>query len=86
MTRRGKIDQASGYVADIKFTKVRSDDRAIIEKDRMLVDIAYGSDKIIISMDDKIRQALERTGNGKLTSEIRWFNPCTAPANYLENL
>lgn len=86
MTRRGKIDQATCFAAGIKFMKVRQDDRAIIEKDRMLVDIAYGSGKIIISTDDKIRQALERTGNGKFTSEICWFNPCAAPANYLENL
>jgi hypothetical protein len=86
MTRRGKIDTSTDFLAGISFTRVNSNDRTIIEKDRMLVDVAYGSGRIIISTDDKIRLALERTGNEKFTREIRWFNPCTAPAGYLEHL
>ena len=86
MTRRGKIDEATDFKAGISFSGVRTDDRAIIEKDRMLVDIAYGSGCIVISTDDKVRLALERTGNEKFTREIRWFNPCTAPSDFLEHL
>lgn len=86
MTRRGKIDEATDFKAGITFKGMRADDRAIIEKERMLVDIAYGSGRIIISTDDKVRLALERTGNAGFTSEIRWFNPCTEPADFLERL
>ena len=86
MTRRGKIDEATDFKAGITLRDVRADDRAIIEKDRMLVDIAYGSGCIVISTDDKVRLALERTGNEKFTREIRWFNPCTAPSDFLEHL
>ena len=86
MTRRGKIDEASDSKAGILLAGVSPHDRAIIEKDRMLVDIAYGSGRIIVSTDDRVRIALARTGNEKFTREIRWFNPCTAPAGFLERL
>ncbi len=86
MQRRGKIDEASRHQAGIRLAGVSDGDRAIIEKDRMLVDIAYGTGRIIISRDNELMEALGRTGNERLMSEIRWFNPVVAPPNYLELL
>jgi hypothetical protein len=86
MSRRGKIDEATEFKAGICFTQVKPKDRDIIQKDRMLVDIAYGTGRIIISIDEEIRAALKRTGNEKFTREIRWFNPCSASEDFLERL
>ena len=68
MTRRGKIDEATDFKAGITLRDVRADDRAIIEKDRMLVDIAYGSGCIVISTDDKVARVSVR-----LDDETVWL-------------
>ena len=86
MISRKNIDHITVPEADITLDDIPADDRAIIEKDRMLVDLAYATDHIIISMDKKVKNALERTGNEKFTHKIQWFNPCTAQPDYLEHL
>jgi hypothetical protein len=86
MQRRGKIDAASRSQAGIRLARVSAQDRSIIEKDRMLVDIAYGTGRIIISRDNALIEALQRTDNERFLNEIRWFNPVVAQDNYLASL
>ena len=86
MQRRGKIDAASRFQASIRLAGVSDRDREIIEKDRMLVDIAYGSGRIIISRDTQLQDAMRRTGNDRCLMEIRWFDPVVAPKDYLHTL
>ncbi|OIP90667.1 MAG: hypothetical protein CO013_07505 [Syntrophobacterales bacterium CG_4_8_14_3_um_filter_58_8] len=75
MTRR-KMPKDNPSIAPIRLKGLPSDDRAIIKKDRHLLDAAYAHDRIIMTTDDKLQKALERTGNVKMLREIRWLNPC----------
>ncbi len=86
MQRRGKIDKASPYKAAIRYAGESKEDRAIIEKDRMLIDIAHGTGKIIITLDTTLMQALRHAGNERFLNEIRWLQPVTEADNYLETL
>lgn len=76
MMNRRKMPKDNPSVAPILLKGLSSDDRAIIKKDRHLLDAAYAHDRIIMTTDDKLQKALERTGNVKMLREIRWLNPC----------
>jgi hypothetical protein len=76
MMNKRKVDKVSSSLAPIILKKAIETDRVIIRKDRHLLDTAYAHDRIIITTDNKIQEALQRTGNEKMLQEIRWLNPC----------
>lgn len=86
MMNKRKILKGSTSAAPIQLKGVPINDRAIIMKDRHLLDAAYAHDRIIITTDDKFQQALERTGNVKMLQEIRWLNPCRDAIDCLHEL
>jgi hypothetical protein len=76
MMNRRKTYKDRSSLAPILLRGIPKTDRATIVNDRHLIDAAYGHDRIIITTDDKVRKALQRTGNEKMLQEIRWLNPC----------
>jgi hypothetical protein len=76
MMNKRKVGRTSSSLAPIILKKAKETDRKIIEKDRHLLDAAYAHGRIIITLDNKIQKALQRTGNEKMLQEIRWLNPC----------
>lgn len=62
-------------------------DRKAIEKDRFLLNAAIAQDGIIVTRDERFRQALESFAEGKKVSDnIRWINPLTLQPGVLEKL
>lgn len=86
MMNRRKLQKDTSPKAPILLKGIPAHDRAIIEKDRHLLDAAYAHDRVIITTDDKFQLALGRTGNVKMLREIRWFNPCRDEINCLHEL
>lgn len=86
MLNRRKLPSQKVGLASIKLKNINEDDRIIIEKDRHLLDAAVSCDHIIITLDEKLQKALERTGNEKMLRDIKWLNPKTLYPGALENL
>ena len=62
-------------------------DRDTIEKDLCLVNAALAADRIIVTRDDTLKQALAKTREGaRLLRTIKWLNPVTDRAAAIENL
>lgn len=76
MMNKRKTYRDRSSSAPILLKGVPGTDRTIIVKDRHLLDAAYAHDRVIITTDDKVQKALQRTGNEKMLREIRWLNPC----------
>lgn len=52
--------------------------REAIDKDKALVEAALATDRVIITLDDSLRQALgENRGGEALLRNIRWIHPVT---------
>jgi hypothetical protein len=76
MMNKRKMDKVKPSLAPIILKNITKTDRVEIKKDRHLIDAAYTHDRIIITLDDRIKEVLQRTGNEKMLREIRWLNPC----------
>jgi hypothetical protein len=62
-------------------------DLRAIEKDRHLLEAAVAADRIIVTRDEALRVALERSsGNARLLASITWVNPVDGEIRALESL
>ncbi len=86
MKSRGKLRKGGETLAPILLHGLAAEDRAIIEKDRHLLDAAFAHDRVIVTTDDKVQRALARTGNEKMLQVVRWLNPCQDGADCLLQL
>ena len=61
--------------------------RALIEKDRCLLEAALGAEKIILTRDNSLKKALAQRPDGKaLLRSITWLNPVADGAKAMEAL
>lgn len=88
MTARRKISHYEDPVeVNVDTAGLLDADRDTIEKDLCLVNAALAADRIIVTRDDTLKQALAKTRDGaRLLRTIKWLNPVTDRAAMIESL
>ncbi len=65
----------------------RCPDVEAVEKDRHLIEAALAADRIIVTYDKALKEALEACPGGPwLLEEIRWIDPCADGRKAIESL
>jgi hypothetical protein len=88
MAGRHKPLQSIGHVSlGLKLGRFSQKDRAAIEKDLHLLEVAKAADGIIITRDASLWRALGSTPEGqKLRRTFKWFNPLDDDVIVLKDL
>jgi hypothetical protein len=87
MAGRGKLDRGSDYNLPLKMHTFSSSSQDAIKKDYLLLKAAASTDRVIITLDDKLYMALGETEKGiKFRDSLTWIHPVRDGTDILHSL
>lgn len=85
--RRKPIQVVNPTKVALDISGLSDKERAVIEKDRCLLEAALSADGVIVTRDDEFRNVLAKTPQGSgLLARITWINPVSDGVNALQGL
>jgi hypothetical protein len=85
--RKKPIRNVTSAIIAIDTNSLSDRDKWAIEKDLCLIETAIEADRIIVTLDDSLRQVLIKTPRGQeISQSIRWIHPVRDGAQSLEKL
>jgi len=85
--RRKPLTTVTPATVTIALVAYQEADREAIEKDLCLLEAALAADRVIVTRDDALQNALAKRPDGTaLLRSIRWINPVAATTQQLRSL
>ncbi|MBE3143699.1 MAG: hypothetical protein IMZ61_07235 [Planctomycetes bacterium] len=92
MESKGKIHDLNGVdAAELSAAMMASSmdpsEFKLVEKDAHIINAALSSDKILVTLDDRLKRTMEKYGSlASIAARIKWVNPVVEGSSIFENI